>query len=849
MGKPSDHGEGADATRDKIIGLGERSMHKSYFPQLQRRIAELEEAKARLEEQTGSLSRLVATLEEQRRLTLESEARYRTIFEATSEAILIHDSRTGAVIDANRRAREMFGVDEAQVSLPWFAGSEAASPPYSAEDARRRLRFALRGGQSFEWLNTSGTEERWLEVSLSSIRLGDGRRALAVVRDVTEKHRASVLLQQAHDRLISILELLPDPTFVVDVKGRIRAWNRAAERMTGTPKEALLWKGDRAYSIPFYGTRREMLVDLVDVPQGELESTYVSFRRAGGQVIGEAFAPPLRNHQGAYLWGTAAPLFNAQGERFGTIEVVRDVTEATRAKMALQESRTRFRALFENSPDAIFLVDPFSKDVPGKIVDCNPAACTMNGYTREELVGQSIDFIGLEPVAAQWTEEYNRRYISFLREAGQHRYEGCHRRKDGSIIHLEVVTTVVELDGRELFLGIDRDVTARKLAEEQLRQALKMEAVGRLAGGVAHDFNNLLTAILGYSELLEGQFGEEDKKARQVFEIRRAAERAAKLTGQLLAFGRKQVLEPRAVDLNLVVTDMARLLRSLVGESIDLTTKLDPHLRMAQVDPSQVEQVIMNLVVNARDAMPLGGRLEIRTQNGRGEAERQDSPQGRPPGDHVLVSVSDTGHGMDEEVLAHIFEPFYTTKELGKGTGLGLATVYGIVTQSGGTIEVRSQPEQGTTFTVLLPAAGGADAEAPTRLSRAPVPRGTGRVALVEDEDAVRDLALEVLRSHGYDVVAFRDPAEALQRLADLSEPLDVLVTDVVMPGMDGQALAERLAEHRPGLKVLFASGYAPGVLARHGVVDGASAFIQKPFTSEALVRKVRQVLEGSAGP
>jgi two-component system cell cycle sensor histidine kinase/response regulator CckA len=387
-------------------------------------------------------------------------------------------------------------------------------------------------------------------------------------------------------------------------------------------------------------------------------------------------------------------------------------------------------------------------------------------------------------------------------------------------------------------------VTDRRRLEEQLHQASKMEAVGQLAGGVAHDFNNLLTVITGYGALVADALPPGDPVRELVGEMVRAGERAAGLTRQLLAFSRKQVLSPRVVDLNAVVADTERMLRRLIGADVDLAARLQPNLGRVRADPGQVEQVVMNLAVNARDAMPRGGKLTVETRDVElGEDYCRTHPEARP-GPHVLLAVSDTGCGMTEEVRLRIFEPFFTTKGPGKGAGLGLATVFGIVKQSGGSVEVYSEVGVGTTFKVYLPRADAPAAADATGPVQAAVTRGTETLLVAEDEPAVRALTCHVLRSAGYTVLEAETGEEAV-RVADRhAGPVHLLVTDVVMPGGGGRELAETLAERHPGARVLFLSGYTADAVVRHGILGERADFLQKPFTPAALARKVREVLD-----
>ncbi|HWB40774.1 MAG TPA: ATP-binding protein, partial [Gemmatimonadales bacterium] len=385
---------------------------------------------------------------------------------------------------------------------------------------------------------------------------------------------------------------------------------------------------------------------------------------------------------------------------------------------------------------------------------------------------------------------------------------------------------------------------ALRRSEEQLRQAQKMEAVGQLAGGIAHDFNNLLTAILSYCDLLLQEVRQNDPIRSDVEQIRQAGQRAAGLTRQLLAFSRRQVLQPKVLSLNSVIADTDGMLRRLLGADIVLDMSYDPGLWYVLADPGQIEQVLVNLVVNARDAMPQGGRLAVSTSNREFAADSANRPNGLRAGSYVAIEVSDTGAGIDPANHARIFEPFYTTKDPGKGTGLGLSTVYGIVQQSGGQITVESALGRGATFTVFLPRHIGGDPAPASKVDRRRLPGGTETLLLVEDEAAVRSSARRLLERQGYHVLEARHGADALRIAEESSRPIDLVVTDLVMPEMGGKELAERLRAHRPGLKVLFMSGYTEKVITAGGVMPPNTGFVEKPFTVEQLMRRLREILD-----
>jgi nitrogen-specific signal transduction histidine kinase/CheY-like chemotaxis protein len=398
-------------------------------------------------------------------------------------------------------------------------------------------------------------------------------------------------------------------------------------------------------------------------------------------------------------------------------------------------------------------------------------------------------------------------------------------------------------NGKPFSTCILRDVSERQKLEERFRQSQKMEAVGRLAGGIAHDFNNLLTVITGFSDLLLGKPGSDATRREYAGEIRKAGERAALLTRQLLAFSRQQILLPEILDLNAVVGEVDSMLRRLIGEDIDLKTPLAPNLGRVKADPGQIQQILMNLAVNARDAMPQGGKLTIETANVELDSAYARTHAEVKPGSYVMLAVSDTGTGMVAEIQARIFEPFFTTKEKGKGTGLGLATVYGIVKQSGGNIWVYSEPGRGTSFKIYLPQVGEATAAAAPPIPSEARTGASETILLVEDDRGVRALARRVLELHGFRVLEADRGEDALQISERHEGPIHLLLTDVIMPGMSGRALADRLGTGHPETRVLFMSGYTDEAIVHHGVLESGIAFLQKPFTPDSLARKVRETL------
>src|SRR5881398_3287001 len=509
--------------------------------------------------------------------------------------------------------------------------------------------------------------------------------------------------------------------------------------------------------------------------------------------------------------------------------------ERKRTEEQLHESERKYRLLFETNPEPMFVYDFETL----RIMAVNEAAITRYGYSEAQFLALTIRDIRPPEEQGRLEQELTRRTDEGAVRAGVR-----HRAKDGRLFEVDLVARPLEFAGRRARLVLARDVTAQRHLEDQLRQSQKMEAVGQLAGGIAHDFNNLLTAILGSTQLLLQATPPGDVRREDVEEIRNAGLRAAELTRQLLAFSRRQVLAPKVLELNAVVANMDKMLRRLIGDDVELATALHAEAGAVNADPGQLEQVLLNLVVNARDAMPGGGRVLIETTRLLLRDELVERRHRLAPGDYVCLTVTDSGLGMDEATQAHLFEPFFTTKEVGKGTGLGLATVYGIVKQSGGYIWVYSEPGRGTTVKVYLPRVRGA-AEPPLPAPEPPPLRGGNEtVLLVEDAAPVRTLARRSLEARGYRVLDAADGPSAIELSARHAGEIDVLVTDVVMPGMSGRELAERLAPTRPAMKVLYTSGYTDDAMVRQGVLNAGVAFLQKPFVPDSLARKVREVLD-----
>jgi PAS domain S-box-containing protein len=752
-----------------------------------------------------------------------SERRLEGFFEATTAGVveIAADTRILRTNEAFARMLgyspiEMAGMFVSDLVFPEDREQirnqyELVSTGHTASfEAERRYRH--RDGRAI-WAQVSAVaihDETGLSVDMPAVWVA------AVVIDLTARREAEEFLRASEERFRLLVESVKDyAIFVTDPAGKVVTWNSGAERIYGYRADEVIGKSvDFFYSPGVHPDTAHHHFAAVAV-DGRRETEGWRVRKDGTRFWADIITSALHDESGTLL---------------GFTKVVRDLTERRRSEELL-------RSVLGSVLDAIITIDE-----RGVIDSVNQAAERLFGYPVTELVGQNIKLLMPEPYRSESDEkiaEYLKSGVTRTIGLGQ---ELEVRRKDGTQFPAEISVTEFWLDDIRHYTGVVRDVTDRKRLESQFQQAQKMEAVGRLAGGVAHDFNNLLTIINGYGDLLMGAIPPTHPQRSALVAIREAGERAAGLTAQLLAFSRKSIIEPRVVDLNDIVAQSERLLRRLIGEDVLLATALAAGLYRVKADAGQLEQVVLNLAVNARDAMPRGGRLTIETMNAEvipGMAAYPDLKPGR----YVQLAVTDNGTGMTDPVKTRLFEPFFTTKEVGKGTGLGLSLVHGVVKQSGGHISVYSEVGVGTSFKILLP---GVFDGPPRPLSSVVkiAPTGSETVLLVEDEEQVRRLARLALEMQGYTILEASSGAEAVRVSDQHRGTIHILVTDVVMPGMGGREVSESLRLRRPGLKVLFASGYTDDAVVRHGIVQATDAFLQKPFTPLGLARKVREVLD-----
>jgi len=639
----------------------------------------------------------------------------------------------------------------------------------------------------------------------------------AVARDITEQKRAEERLRASEEWYRLLFDANPLPMWVYDIETlAFLAVNDAAIKHYGYSRSEFL--GMRITDIRPDAEVPRLLIAARAPDSPEFDGGVWQHRTKDGRII----SVEVVTHALTVL------------DRPARLTLAHDVTERQHAERALRETNDTLQTLIQASPLAIV-----TTDLSGTVSEWNVAAERMFGWFAGDVLGRPIPIVPVEQL-----EDDMRR----LSASGEHSFTGYETRcarKDGTLVDVYVSTAALRGVGGMLgTVWVIADVTERKMMEEQLRQAQKMDAVGQLAGGVAHDFNNLLTVITSYGQFLLNALPEQDPRRSDAHQITQAAARAASLTRQLLAFSRRQVLQPQVLDLNEVIGDMERLLRRVISEDIALVTQFESGIGAVRADRGQIEQVVMNLVVNARDAMPNGGVLAISTRLVHLDTAYARRHAGVNPGKHVVFAVRDTGVGMDASTQQRIFEPFFTTKGKGKGTGLGLSTVYGIVRQSGGHIDIRSAPGRGTTFEIILPQVAAAAPPKAEHVMHSALPRGTETVLVVEDEEAVRLIVRRVLRDQGYEILEARDGNEALRICAQKGGSIDLVLSDVIMPGMGGRELSRALAASRPGLPILFMSGYNDdGELAGFGAELGPGV-LAKPFTAETLATQVREALD-----
>jgi PAS domain S-box-containing protein len=772
------------------------------------------------EEALRALSRQVMAqlnLRRQSRELLESETRLFHVFRNCPVGVAIHRWSDRTFVDVNAAFTTLFGFERDEL---FGHTTEEMGIVEAHATAELRARIGVDKTASNAELEVRTREGRIRHVLLGTnlTELYGEPHTITTFVDITERRVAEI----ASNRLAAIVESSSDAIIGKDLDGMITSWNRGATKIFGFEPSEII--GSSIMRLIPHDREDEERHILQQIRSGQSIESFETVRRAkDGQLLDVSV--------------TASPIKDAAGRVIGASKVARNITERKRAEAALKASEERMRFALENAEIGIWDIDYATGVVrwsttleaqyglqPGAFVGTIEAVVERVHPDDRSAVSSTLR------TAAMSGEDFTMLNRSIWPNGEVHWLSGAGRFQLGD-------------GGRPTRgLGISMDITERRTLEEQYQQAQKMEAVGRLAGGVAHDFNNLLTVILGYCELLLRDIDEGDRRRNDVAEIQSAGARATRLTRQLLAFSRKQIVEPAILDFNQLATDLEAMLGRLIGEDVEIVLDLVPDVWCVMADRGQIEQIVMNLFVNARDAMPDGGVITLQTENVALDAQYSNAHPGASAGDYVALVVTDTGTGMTPAVQARIFEPFFTTKEVGRGTGLGMATVFGIVAQSGGSIDVRSEINRGTSFRIYFPrtkltefVSGAPTVAGPTRAV-------TQTVLVVEDEEGVRELARRLLERLGYTILVAANAREAL-KLVDDGLPIDVILTDVIMPGTSGPELVAQLLERRPLLRVLYMSGYTDEAIDHHGVLKPGIAFLNKPFTAESLDEKLRDVL------
>lgn len=747
-----------------------------------------------------------------------AEARYRVLFEQSPNGIVFIDVETGKTIEANETAYKQLGYTREEFAALRISDYEATETPDETQEHIQKVRSS--GSDDFETMQRTKTGEiRNVHVSARTVVLGERKALYCIFQDITERRQAENALREGEKSLREAQAIAGLGSYVTDIS-------------TG------LWKSsdelDRIFGIDDRYVRSvEGWLALVHPEWRAPMNAYLTNDVLGKRIRFDKEYKIVRQNDNEERWlhGLGDLEFDDRGQPVRMRGTIQDITARKLADESLQVQSAALNA----AANAIVITDR-----SGTIKWVNRAFTASTGYAAAEVFGRNLRLLksGKHDLAF-----YQSLWETIL-SGRTWRAETTNRRKDGSLYteHQTITPVLGESGAITHFVTIKEDISDRLRLQAQLLQAQKMESVGRLAGGVAHDFNNLLSVIIGWTGMALRELPAGHAVRSSLEEVVSAGERAANLTRQLLALSRQQMVESTFFSINALVGEMDKMLRRVIGEDIEFVTGTDPELGTVKMDRGQLEQVLMNLVVNARDAMPDGGKLTIETANVVLDAEHSRKNAGVSPGEYVMLAVTDSGTGMSEEVKTHLFEPFFTTKEPGKGTGLGLATCYGIAKQAGGHITVYSEEGLGTTMKVYLPRHHEA-AVAVSRRRKTPT-RGVETILLVEDNPAVRRVTARMLETRGYRVVSTSNGEEALRVIKDGREPWHLLLTDVILAGgMSGPVLAERVRALRPDVKVLFVSGYTSDVTILHGLLEQSVAFVQKPFTAESLASKVRQVL------
>jgi PAS domain S-box-containing protein len=803
--------------------------------QLRQEIVERRRAEEELKKANERLKREIAARRKVEISLRESENEYRAIFENKGTAtIILEEDTTISLVNTEFEKLSGFSKKEVEGRKKWteFVGEEDLERMKERHRLRRIDPDAVPRQYEFR-LKNRFDEIRHILLTVTPIP--GGSRTVASLLDISERKQVEEWLKESQQQLADIINFLPDATFVIDMTGRVIAWNKAMEEMTGIEAKDMLGKGNYEYALPFYGKRRPILIDLVVEPEEEVEANYEEIHRKDFLLSGETYVPFLKEG-GAYLFGKASVLRDSMGSIVGAIESIRDITKRKRVEEALARAEEKYRSIFENAMEGIS-----QTTVEGRLLNANPALARILGYdSPEEMIDTLTD------ISHQVYVNPNRRteLMQLIEDWGSVQdFEAQFYRKDKSIAWVAINMRAVNgKKGKIAYLeGTVQDITERKLLESQLIQAQKMEAIGTLAGGIAHDFNNILAAILGYTELTKGRLQQEELHG-YLDRVLQACERAKNLVAQILTFSRQADQERKPLDVRVLINETLKLLRATLPSTIEIRQKITSEVHAVLADPTQIHQILINLCTNAAHAMrEKGGRLEISLDNVALTQKTAPHHSDLTPGSYVKLTVGDTGTGIAPDIIRRIFDPFFTTKKQGEGTGLGLSMVYGILKAYGGTITVQSEPGAGSIFSVYLPAFG-EDTEAkldPPEI----ISEGSELVLFVDDEDILMEMGRDILENLGYQVTATTDSHNALEIFQSRCNQFDLVITDMTMPGMTGVDLSKEILKIRPDIPIILCTGFSELVTERKAKGLGIREFLMKPLNVRSLAEVIRKAL------
>jgi PAS domain S-box-containing protein len=745
-----------------------------------------------------------------------SEDRFFAIFNSVNDAILIHDVATGAILDVNDKMCEMFGYTREEALMANVGDLSSGIPPYTQEEAVAKVKAATGAPQLFEWhYKHKNGQLFWGEVNMKHALIGGSNHVLVTVRDVTERKLAAQKLQESEQRYRMLFESANDAILLMR-HDRIVDCNTKALEMFECTRGQIVGKSLYRFSPPTQPDSRESVEKAVEKINAALQGhsqmfEWVHIKRDATPFTAEVSLNRVELDTRTFIQA-----------------IVRDITERKRIEQALLHEKVFSDAVIDSLPGVLYICDE-----EGRLLRWNNNEKETTGYSMAEL--SKMNVLKLFHKDRHLVETK----IHEVLESGRTSLEASIITKSGSPIPFFLTGCRMVLDGKRYIVGIGIDISERKKLEDQLHQAQKLEAIGALAGGIAHDFNNILSAIIGYASILQMKLKPDDELRHHVEQILASSERAAELTRGLLAFTRKQPIELKPVNINEMILGFQKILTRLIGEDIDFRVVTAPGNLIVESDKGQLEQVMMNLIMNARDAMPRGGKLIVTTDR----MTRTDNYGEIPSGPYAVITVTDTGCGMDKTTQEHIFEPFFTTKVEGKGTGLGLAIVYGVIKKHNGFIHVYSEQGMGTTFRIYLPLISCFEQESDLK-ERAPLLYGTETVLLIEDDSNMRRVTKDILEEFGYTVLEAVDGEDAVRVFRKNKSRVQIVLCDLIMPKMNGQETYEELIKIRCDIKAIFMSGYTADIISQKGILEKEMNFISKPMNLTDLLNKIRNVLD-----